>query len=662
MMTVLLVQALGAVLAMAGQEPSEPPAATRRPKLQVLTTVPESQLFPMMNAISDSLGVRCDHCHVRVSPDPTKTWSLAGGWVWDRDDKQPKGVAREMMRMVLDINTRQFGGRMVVTCYTCHRGALAAGRFPPLPPRDYSTILDKPAITLPGVDQVWSAYVRAVAEPAGGFSTTVLTATDDRNEGRHGSLEVVFKGADRVRITTAVAPDGAVSQAAKGETGWIASGGGSRVLRPDEIPRLRRASMRYRPIKIDRPADLRISGIERVRSGDAYVAVSQIDARTKKMWFFDTSSGLLLREQTTIETALVPLEQQIDYDDYRRIDGVMLPLVMRVSDGAPFDTSTCTFTSIRHNVDVEDSTFEIAPQAPSAPTPPPSAGGRYKSVRVLSDMPATQIIPTMAFISNSLGVTCAHCHTEVYESDEKPAKQKAREMITMTRAINDTQFSGKRVMTCQTCHNGRAVPESSPAIENAGWNKPVRAAEAPLPDTATVLRRYAEAVGAGALERLQNQRITGTVTRNNGRTAPASDTFELFQEKPRTMRLSTALSHPPEADAELPLTFLRPALLATVYPDLRIVGRATVGGETVIVATGTSARGAHRLYFSESSGLLVRRSDEIETPLGAVPEFYDFSDYKRVDGAMAPAKIVWSRADYQVTFIATEIRHNVPPR
>ena len=113
-----------------GQAPSEPPAANRRPNLQVLTTVPESQLFPMMNAIADSLGVRCDHCHVRVSPDPTKTWFFAGGWVWDRDDKQPKRVAREMMRMVLDLNARQFGGRTVVTCYTCHRGAMAPESIP----------------------------------------------------------------------------------------------------------------------------------------------------------------------------------------------------------------------------------------------------------------------------------------------------------------------------------------------------------------------------------------------------------------------------------------------------------------------------------------------------------------------------------------------------
>jgi hypothetical protein len=654
----------GTLAVAAAQAPSEPPAVTRRPNLQVLTTVTESQLFPMMNAIADSLGVRCDYCHMRPSPDPGKTWFFAGGWAWDRDDKPAKGVAREMMRMVLDINRRQFGGRMVVTCHSCHRGSVAPDRFPPLPPREYTTGPEPPAPPLPTLDTVWNAYVRAVGEPARAFSTAVLTATDERNEERHGTLDVIFKGADRVRLTSRIPPEAAVTQTVNGDGGWIAVDGKSRALGPDELSRARRAALRYRPIKLDRPATARIAGIERVGSRDAYVAASDIDGRTKTMWFFDVASGLLLRERTTTETELVPLQQQIDYDDYRRVDGVMLPFVMRFADGSPFSTWVRVFTSIRHDVEVDDATFEIpAPAvalAQATVSAAPTAGERFKSVRVLIDMPATLMIPTMAFIANSLGVTCLHCHTDVYESDEKPMKQKAREMMAITRAINETQFSGKRLVTCQTCHNGRAVPASIPAIEHSGWNQPPPAAAATLPDTAAVLRRYAAAVGVDALERLRNQRITGTVTRNNGRTPPVSDGFELTQEKPSAMRLSTKLSHPPEADVELPMTFLRPPRLQTTYPDLRLVARDTIGGDAVIVATGTSSRGIHRLYFSESSGLLVRRSDEIDTPLGAVPERYDFSSFTRVDGVMVPAKIVWSRADYQVTFTATEIRHNVP--
>jgi hypothetical protein len=106
-----------------------------------------------------------------------------------------------------------------------------------------------------------------------------------------------------------------------------------------------------------------------------------------------------------------------------------------------------------------------------------------------------------------------------------------------------------------------------------------------------------------------------------------------------------------------PMTFLRPALLETTYPDLQFIGRERIGGDAVVVTAGTSARGAHRLYFSEATGLLVRRSAEIETQLGAVPERYDFGDFERVDGVMVPKKIVWSRADYEVTFAVSTIRH-----
>ena len=289
---------------------------------------------------------------------------------------------------------------------------------------------------------------------------------------------------------------------------------------------------------------------------------------------------------------------------------------------------------------------------------PPTAGERYKSVRVLTDMPATSIIPTMAFISNSLGVTCAHCHTDVYESDEKPMKDKARVMIRMMRSINEAQFGGRRVVTCQTCHNGHAVPGATPAIENAGWNKRAEPADSrPLPSVDVVLARYATAVGMDALKTMQSQKATGTVTRNNGRTGPVSDTFELLQELPRTLSLTTKLSHPPEADIELPLTFLRVPLLAESYRDLRVVGRERIP-DPVIVIEGTSARGAvHRIFFNEESGLIVRRTDEIDTPLGSVPEHYDFSDFKRVDGIAVPMRIVWSRADYQVTFVISNVQH-----
>src|SRR5262245_48723384 len=97
----------------AAQQPGS--AGATRPKLQVLQALPESQLFPLMNLLADSLGVRCDYCHVQRTPDFAKTPSNLGGWVWDSDDKPAKQTAREMMRMLVELNAGRFRGESRIT-------------------------------------------------------------------------------------------------------------------------------------------------------------------------------------------------------------------------------------------------------------------------------------------------------------------------------------------------------------------------------------------------------------------------------------------------------------------------------------------------------------------------------------------------------------------
>src|SRR5262245_29018636 len=97
---VSIVIPIAAASLTAAQQPGS--AGATRPNLRVLQALPESQLFLLMNLVADSLGVKCDYCHVQVAPNLTKTPSNVGGWVWDRDDKPPKRVAREMMQMVID--------------------------------------------------------------------------------------------------------------------------------------------------------------------------------------------------------------------------------------------------------------------------------------------------------------------------------------------------------------------------------------------------------------------------------------------------------------------------------------------------------------------------------------------------------------------------------
>jgi hypothetical protein len=338
-------------------------AGATRPKLQVLQALPEAQLFILMNLVADSLGVRCDYCHVQSTPDLTRTPANVGGWVWDSDDKPAKKIARDMMRMVVDLNKTSFGGRSLVTCYTCHQGRLDPARTPPMPPPAYGTGKTASPTPLPSIDRVWTNYVNAVGQPGTQppGTGTIISGWDDRPEGRYGKVEIILAGADRYRITLST-PDGTTKQGIDGDTAWNATNDRvQRLSTAADLARLRGIAMRYRPLK-DRPANLQIVRVDRVGDRDVYVARGRVDATTVRTLFFDVVTGLLRREMTTTDTPLIPLQEQVDYDDYRDVDGVQMPFRIVTSDGAPYDTVTRTFLQIRRNVPVDEALFR--PPAP----------------------------------------------------------------------------------------------------------------------------------------------------------------------------------------------------------------------------------------------------------------------------------------------------------
>lgn len=85
-------------------------------------TTPVTQVIGMMRNITGGLGVRCQFCHVGEEGLPLERFDFA------TDEKRTKLVARQMMRMVQEINRRldTIPGRptppLEVTCTTCHRG------------------------------------------------------------------------------------------------------------------------------------------------------------------------------------------------------------------------------------------------------------------------------------------------------------------------------------------------------------------------------------------------------------------------------------------------------------------------------------------------------------------------------------------------------------
>jgi hypothetical protein len=88
----------------------------------------------------------------------------------------------------------------------------------------------------------------------------------------------------------------------------------------------------------------------------------------------------------------------------------------------------------------------------------------FQNIQVLNDTPAGRIGPTMAAFTVALNVDCSHCHlADQYDDDDKPAKQRTREMVRMVRSINHQFFDGQAKVGCWTCHRGAVHPENVPS-------------------------------------------------------------------------------------------------------------------------------------------------------------------------------------------------------
>lgn len=90
----------------------------------------------------------------------------------------------------------------------------------------------------------------------------------------------------------------------------------------------------------------------------------------------------------------------------------------------------------------------------------------FKDVQMLKGMPAENLLGIMnKGFSTALGVGCDYCHnTQDYASNEIPAKNIAREMMTMSGEIREmlskiTEIKNEKAhVNCATCHRGSIIP------------------------------------------------------------------------------------------------------------------------------------------------------------------------------------------------------------
>jgi hypothetical protein len=344
-----------AIVACAGftAQPMRAQAAASKPAEEVYKNIvqlkgtPADQLMPAMQFISSSLGVQCDFCHVQGK--------------MEADDKGAKKTAREMMAMQAAINKESFRGQLQVTCYSCHRGAQRPVNSPPVldsdaAPRPAPAPSAPPAPGAAAVtaDQIIEKYVAALggADAIRKVTSRVMKGTITAG-GNEMPIELFTKAPNK-RISIS---NGQSYTAFDGTVGWMGNTGRparemsaaeseaagldaefSLALRLKEIfPQLRRG----RPETI---AGVECETLNASRPGRPPVRL-----------YFDKNSGLLMRMVRYADSPVGRMPTQIDYADYREMDGVKSPLRWTLS--RPNGRFTIQVKEARNNVPIEDAKF-----------------------------------------------------------------------------------------------------------------------------------------------------------------------------------------------------------------------------------------------------------------------------------------------------------------
>ena len=181
---------------------------------------------------------------------------------------------------------------------------------------------------------------------------------------------------------------------------------------------------------------------------------------------------------------------------------------------------------------------------------PPMSDEVFKNIQVLKGIPVDQFMATMGFFSSSLGLNCTDCHS--YDSggdwakyaDDTPLKRRARTMVTMMQKINEDNFAGRQMVTCNTCHRGVTNPNVMPSIDQLYGTPPPEEPGDPIaqapnqPSAESIIDKYIAAVGGaqkvaalGVCSTFPAPQISWRVTRNG------SSTSEIRENSPaRTIR------------------------------------------------------------------------------------------------------------------------------
>lgn len=391
------------------------------------------------------------------------------------------------------------------------------------------------------------------------------------------------------------------------------------------------------------------------------------------------------------------------------VTGVAVIAVILAARPSPLKARTPLPVARASHASVSGRVAQAAAPQTAQPGAQQTAGDKYMNVQVLKDIPADQLIPAMRYITAALGVECNYCHVpDHFDSDDKPHKLTARKMMTMMFAIDKDNFNGRREVTCYTCHRGASHPVGVPVLgemasasamngtmgNGMGMREPSQssangpgAQTAPAVSVDAILAKYTDAIGGStAIGKITSldEKGTATMPARGGRQMQAEE----VRKAPDKALLTTNLPNgrevqrgyngavawqafPGRGAEELTWDDLvRAKQWATFIPGLtmkqdfvreQVVATDKIGDASAYRVMAIRKGGGRVFFdFDAQSGLLLRVSQRIESPLGALPQNTDYSDYRDVNGVKLPFSVTVTQVQGPTIYKWDSIQANVP--
>jgi photosynthetic reaction center cytochrome c subunit len=339
--------------------------------IQVLKGVPAAEISQTMHLMEAETGMDCTFCHVEGA--------------FEKDDREPKQVARKMIVMMNALNQVNFGGQRVVTCYTCHNGRPIPMTAPTMLPTSRPLLPENPAaalkISLPSVDQILANYVEALGgeQSIRKVTSRVITGTQMIPSGPGGQILVPaaverLQKAPNLVVNNYRTPTYAISDGFDGTTAWAMSPQG-RVSEPMGIDqgRAQREADFYLPLDLKRQyTKMEVTGVQQVNNRDAYVVVGTPQGDLPERLYFDALTGLLLRKETALPTAVGDSLFQVNFDDYRETNsGVKVPFLVTMTPASArsvlFTVAVLRVTTVQDNAPIDDVKLSKPESRPARP-------------------------------------------------------------------------------------------------------------------------------------------------------------------------------------------------------------------------------------------------------------------------------------------------------